>query len=436
MKNLYIRRKIAGVIFSLLAIQGSHAQPQKVRVLFIGDTYSASNELPKIVAGMAASVGDTLEYRITAPANHSIRTHVRPYALSPSTALYRLRTERWDYVILQERSVTGAEVEYYDYQEYYFTSFAFVKHMADTVRRYNPCARILFYQNWGWKNGVEERCRLDPRWPHYCSYLAMDSLIRLRTLDQARFNRAAVAPGGAVCRYLRAAHPAIELYQADGFNPSLAGSYAGACSIYTAIFKKKVDGIQFNASLPAPIALTIRAASDKVVYDSIRYWRIGQDELKAGFSYQPLRIQMFRFQNQSVNGQQYKWDFGDGESSTAIDPVHTYRKAGNYTVRLIAMGTSCSDTFYAPISVPDDPDAGSFIVAPNPVTNQLYITSSLFGRDVYLFELYNSQGQVVRKQQATDAPIQLLAVTGLAKGVYILVISSGRRIYQRKVVVQ
>lgn len=436
MKNLYMRRILPGVLISLCSLQASHAQPQKVRVLFIGDTYSASNDLPKIVAGMAASVGDTLEYRITAPANHSIRTHVRPYALSPSTALYRLRTEQWDYVILQERSITAAEVEYYDYQEYYFSSFAFVKHMVDTVRRYNPCARILFYQNWGWKNGVEERCSLDPRWPHYCNYLAMDSLIRLRTLDQAHFNRAAVAPGGAVCRYLRAAYPAIELYQADGFNPSLAGSYAGACSIYTAIFKKKADGIQFDASLPASIALTIRAASDKVVYDSLAYWRIGQDELKAGFSYQPLRMQMVRFHNRSVNGQQYYWDFGDGQSSTAIDPVHPYQKAGNYSVRLIANGTSCSDTVYASISVPDDPDAGSFIVAPNPVTDKLSITSSLFGRDAYLFKLYNSQGQVVRRQQATDAPIQILTVTGLAKGVYILVVSTGRRIYQRKVVVQ
>jgi gliding motility-associated-like protein len=45
---------------------------------------------------------------------------------------------------------------------------------------------------------------------------------------------------------------------------------------------------------------------------------------------------------------EYKWYFGDGDSSSAINPSHTYNNPGNYDVTLIATDTSsttnCSDT--------------------------------------------------------------------------------------------
>lgn len=37
-----------------------------------------------------------------------------------------------------------------------------------------------------------------------------------------------------------------------------------------------------------------------------------------------------------------RWDFGDGNQSTQIDPVHTYATAGNYTVKLIVYNVNCS----------------------------------------------------------------------------------------------
>lgn len=47
------------------------------------------------------------------------------------------------------------------------------------------------------------------------------------------------------------------------------------------------------------------------------------------------------FQNSSVNGSNFIWDFGDGSTSTAINPTHTYTTLGNYTVSLSASATAC-----------------------------------------------------------------------------------------------
>lgn len=47
------------------------------------------------------------------------------------------------------------------------------------------------------------------------------------------------------------------------------------------------------------------------------------------------------FSNFSMNGSTFTWDFGDGNTSNAVAPSHTYSNLGNYTVSLIVDGGSC-----------------------------------------------------------------------------------------------
>lgn len=51
------------------------------------------------------------------------------------------------------------------------------------------------------------------------------------------------------------------------------------------------------------------------------------------------------FVNTTTNATGYAWDFGDGGTSTATAPSHTYTTPGTYTVRLISTGSNgCKDT--------------------------------------------------------------------------------------------
>ena len=45
------------------------------------------------------------------------------------------------------------------------------------------------------------------------------------------------------------------------------------------------------------------------------------------------------------------WDFGDGQTSTAVNPTHTYTAAGAYTVRLTVSDSVDSNTFARPAYV-------------------------------------------------------------------------------------
>ncbi len=51
------------------------------------------------------------------------------------------------------------------------------------------------------------------------------------------------------------------------------------------------------------------------------------------------------FSNSSYNSNSYLWMFGDGGSSSAINPVHTYDTSGTFSVTLIAYNTNSCGTF-------------------------------------------------------------------------------------------
>jgi gliding motility-associated-like protein len=60
----------------------------------------------------------------------------------------------------------------------------------------------------------------------------------------------------------------------------------------------------------------------------------------------PLTV---NFNNLSTGAASYVWNFGDGNTSTQRNPVHTYTATGLYTVTLIATSaTGCSDTLVMP----------------------------------------------------------------------------------------
>ena len=68
------------------------------------------------------------------------------------------------------------------------------------------------------------------------------------------------------------------------------------------------------------------------------------------------------FINQTILGESYVWDFGDGSTSMATTPTHTYSNGGNFTIQLTANNGVCSATTSQIISINPTPNAE--IIAP------------------------------------------------------------------------
>jgi gliding motility-associated-like protein len=74
------------------------------------------------------------------------------------------------------------------------------------------------------------------------------------------------------------------------------------------------------------------------------------------------------FKNTSLGGIDFLWDFGDGSTSTAVNPTHIFGNTGTYTVKLTAIDTTTcnkTDTYTFPITVFGIPKSG-FSFSPIP----------------------------------------------------------------------
>ncbi len=76
------------------------------------------------------------------------------------------------------------------------------------------------------------------------------------------------------------------------------------------------------------------------------------------------------FVNTSTLGNTYLWDFGDGNTSTLLNPSHLYIQNGTYTVTLTTTSIDgCMDTFSMPVMQNCQPN---MVVMNNPTTSAVY----------------------------------------------------------------
>jgi hypothetical protein len=394
-----------------------YGQSQTKRALFLGNSYTAVNNLPQMIANVAYSTGDTLLFDSNCPGGYRFLGHS-----TNATSLAKIAVGNWDYVVLQEQSqfpsFPDGQVE--------AEVFPYARQLDSIINAQNPCAETVFYMTWGRKNGDASNCS---NWPPVCTYSGMDSLLSLRYRMMADSNQAILSPVGAVWKYLRQNSPLIDLYSSDESHPSVAGTYAAACSFYAALFRKNPTLIGFNSGLSISDAATIRAAAKAVVFDSLLKWHIGDYDPRADFSQVINGGNQVSFTNQTQSASSFVWNFGDGSTSTAANPIHTYTSTGTFVVRLIAEKCGLEDSTSQTIQIgttgiqdPSDYDK-SFTIYPNPATTELNIcvNPSLLGS---LYVIYDSNGKSILANKISSLKSTIL-LANLTTNVYAIQVGNG-----------
>jgi hypothetical protein len=203
---------------------GVERRLEPIRILFIGNSYTYTQKLPLALIKMAAASAEPLKIE-TAEVVVSGATLQQHWAAG--NALAEIQKGVWDWVVLQDHSVFGAEVAGPDGGTLPGSPerfFEFARLFNAEIRKTK--ARTLFYMTWAREQSPEGQARLTEAYRDIAEELS-----------------AAVAPVGLAFMNARIGDPNLRLYQTDHSHPSPAGTYLAACVFYSVITGRSPVGL-------------------------------------------------------------------------------------------------------------------------------------------------------------------------------------------------
>jgi hypothetical protein len=187
-------------------------EPKPVRVLFIGNSYTYVNDLPKMLADLAKAGNQRpLVHERETPGGCSLEKHWKD-----GKAVAKITGGNWDYVVLQEQSLrplTDRKL-----------MFESAVKLDEEIRKKN--AKTLLYQTWARQDSPELQTDLSKAY-----------------LDLGKELKAGVVPVGMAWEKALKNDPKLTLHSADKSHPSKAGTYLAACVFYGVLYGKSPEGL-------------------------------------------------------------------------------------------------------------------------------------------------------------------------------------------------
>lgn len=203
----------------------------------------------------------------------------------------------------------------------------------------------------------------------------------------------------------------------EGYNVSYFWDFGSEAIPATAI-SKGPHSVSYGDTTTATIRLI---ATNATGIDTIEKKIIvkGNPVAKYSESVDGTRIS---FTNESENGTDYLWTFGDGGTSTEENPVHNYADRGDYVTSLEATN-KCADSivskdFMLRFNVGIEDLKNSFTVYPNPVQNGKTIT--IEGGKVREYSLHTLDGRLINDGAIVN---NVFIVDVVQPAIYVLTLS-------------
>lgn len=413
------------ILLALACTINLQAIAQK-KILFLGNSYTAVNNLPDIIYRLALADGDTIVFDSYTPGGYTFESH----STDPA-AIAKINAQAWDFVVLQEQSQRPS----FDPQQVAVEVLPYAMKLDSLIHHNNPCTQTVFYMTWGRKYGDASNCAF---YPPVCTYAGMQERLRESYLLMGEQNHARVAPVGIAFQHSIAIDSTLELYNADQSHPSLAGSYLAACTFYATLFKRNPVGNTFISQLTANVAAYLQDVAAHTVLDSLLTWNIGKYEANATFSFTTNGTTV-SFLSDNLYSTQHSWSFG----GNTFNPIHDFGTGGDFTVTHVACDVCRCDSVTQTIHISsigiDENILNQFLkIYPNPSTDQLSVSlqKNNFSDQLDL-KVMTLQGKVIESITLKENSLLNIDTRKFEKGIYLLSFSdqSGNT-FSKKLILQ
>lgn len=205
-----------------------------LRILFIGNSLTAANNLPGIVEALGrARGGATVETAAVTASNFSLEDH-----WNQGQARAAIARGRWAVVVLQQGPSALPESRVL---------------LRDYAKRFAAEAR---------KTGA--RTALYMVWPSQARARDFDDVSTSYTLA-ARDVDGLLLPAGDAWREAWRLDPSLALYGSDGFHPSGLGSYLAALAVWRGLSRESVVGLPGPPGVSASTLRQLQESADRAV---------------------------------------------------------------------------------------------------------------------------------------------------------------------------
>lgn len=316
----------------VLCLSYGFSQSDK-KVLFIGNSYTGANNLPLLISELANDAGNGISTDQHIPGGSQLSQHA-----VNSTALNKIASEKWDFVVLQDQSQKPS----FPYQQVQNDVYPYAEILVDSIYSNDECSTPLFYGTWGRQNG-------DPQWDSISTFQKMNTRLFNAYSHMASEAEGMLSPVGIGFAHVHQDPSGVvsfgDLYTGDGSHPTIKGSYLAACIFNNLIFETVSTG---NNYLPNGMntaeANYLQGVADHVVYDVDSVQVDFKPNLTNNdFSFTLVEETVSLTPN-VVEGTFDYWDFGDGQISTQENATHTYIDNGTYELKMFTKARCQSDS--------------------------------------------------------------------------------------------
>lgn len=247
-------------LFAVLFLSSNVLGQEAKKVLFIGNSYTAVNNLPSVFSDLANSQNKQVYCEAITPGGTTFYAH-----LNSTGAVNKIREGSWDYIILQGQS---QEVAFPDGQ-FMQQVYPFAKQLDSIAKAYNPQTRVIFYMTWGYRYGDPINCQF---YEPFCTFESMSERLRDNYTLMAQDFHSDVSPVGAAWLNSWQTDSTIVLHSSDNSHPNINGTYLAACCFYEIIFKDSLSNAYYPASIDINTANYLQNIATQTTYNNLSLW--------------------------------------------------------------------------------------------------------------------------------------------------------------------
>lgn len=392
-----IKNTLTLILFSLSILISAQAD----QVLFIGNSMTYFNDMPILFKDLAASKGKNVEVTSYTLGGTGFVNHVNDNALYQT-----IRSKNYKYVVMQPGTSESGGASFP-----VSVTAERGRKLKDSIRKYSPCSKIFLYEI---SNGIASQ-------NGYAGYFATQKVIKDSITKMSNLMQTEIIPAGEAARAHYTATQDLALHNSYGdVHPNPQGSYLIAASVYATLFQDRIFPSSFLNGMTQNKAEYYQQLADGTFFNNPAQWNSNVFNIHSGFSVAG-NGQHVTFSNLSANYDTLLWSFGDGTTSTSVNPVHLYAASGSYTVVLTVTRNSCSETFTKTVNTNQlsvsDYAVRSFQFYPNPVSDTGYLKTVKFVKEIEIYTIDGRKTQTIVYSKAHDIKIDFSSYT---KGAYLL----------------